>query len=277
VPSGYLSVGGKSIEYGCWGPSPAQAPTLVLLHEGLGCTTLWRDFPNKLAEVTGLGVFAYSRAGYGQSDAADLPRPLDYMTLEATHVLPAVLDTIGVSSAVLVGHSDGASIAAIYAGSVSDRRVQDPVQCPVQGLVQGLVLMAPHFFTEPMGLKEIAVAKSVYEAGNLKDKMSRYHADPDNAFRGWNDTWLHPDFASWNVSELIDDIRVPVLAIQGEDDQYGTMAQIEEIEKRCKAPVKTVILEECRHAPFLEQPERVLAECELFCSQLELVKAQESA
>lgn len=271
--SGFLSAGGKSLEYGCWGPPPAHAPTLVLLHEGLGCTRLWRDFPEQLAEVTGLGVFAYSRAGYGHSDKADLPRPLDYMTREATDFLPEVLDVIGVSSAVLVGHSDGATIAAIYASSVSDRRLRGPVSGPLRGLV----LMAPHFFTEPMGLKEIAAAKSVYETEDLKDKMARYHADPDNTFRGWNDSWLHPDFASWNVSEVIDGIRVPVLAIQGEDDQYGTLAQIEEIEKRCNAPVTALILERCRHSPFLEQAERVLAECERFCVQLESTQAQESA
>ncbi len=258
---GFLTASGKSLEYACWGCPPSEAPTLVLLHEGLGCTALWRDFPAKLAEATGFGVFAYSRAGYGQSDPADLPRPLDYMTREATEVLPEVLDAIGFERGVLVGHSDGATISAIYAGSVIDMRVR------------GVVTMAPHFFTEDMGLTEIAAAKQVFDRGDLRDRMAKYHADPDNTFRGWNDSWLHPDFKEWNVSEVIDYIRVPVLAIQGKDDQYGTLAQIEELESRSYAPVDSVILYDCRHTPFLDQPEKVLSAIADFCARLERIEA----
>ncbi|MDD9908629.1 MAG: alpha/beta fold hydrolase [Ahrensia sp.] len=259
--SGHLSAGGKTLEYACWGPAPSDASTLVLLHEGLGCTALWRDFPTKLAEATGHGVFAYSRAGYGHSDAADLPRPLDYMTREAVDVLPQVLDAIGFERGILVGHSDGATIAAIYAGSVPDMRVR------------GIVTMAPHFFTEEMGLAEIASAKKAFASGDMRARMSKYHADPENTFRGWNDSWLHPDFKSWNVSEVIDYIRVPVLAIQGEDDQYGTLAQIEELKDRCYAPVDELVLSNCRHAPFLDQQEKVLAELADYCVRLERIEA----
>lgn len=261
LAKGRLQTAGKELEYACWGPAPSDALTLVLLHEGLGCTALWRDFPQQLAEATGLGVFAYSRAGYGGSDPADLPRPLDYMTREATEVLPEVLDAAGIRRAVLVGHSDGATIAAIYGGSVQDHRVR------------GLALMAPHFFTEDMGLTEIAAAKVAYETTNLRDRMAKYHANPDNAFRGWNDSWLHPDFKAWNVSEVLDYIRVPILAIQGRQDQYGTLAQIEEIENRSYAPVDTLLLDDCRHAPFLEQPEAVLAGLTDFCARLEQIEA----
>lgn len=258
---GFLTAGGKSLEYACWGPAPTKAPTLVLLHQGLGCTALWRDFPAKLTEATGFGVFAYSRAGYGQSDPADLPRPLDYMTREAVDVLPDVLNAIGFERGVLVGHSDGATIAAIYAGSVIDMRLR------------AVVTMAPHFFTEDMGLTEIAAARVAYETTDLRERLAKYHANPDNTFRGWNDSWLHPDFKAWNVSEVIDYLRIPVLAIQGKDDQYGTLAQIEEIENRSYAPVESLILDECRHSPFLDQPEKVLAEISDFCARLERIEA----
>ena len=164
-PTGTLTSGGKSLEYACWGPGPDTAPTIVLLHEGLGCVALWRDFPQRLADATGWGVFAFSRAGYGQSDPAVLPRPLDYMTVEAIDVLPEVLNQIGFRTGILFGHSDGATIAAIHAGSVVDHRVR------------GLVLMAPHFFTEPMGLAAIAEARMAWEKGDLSAKLGKYHAN----------------------------------------------------------------------------------------------------
>lgn len=257
---GHLVAGDASLEYACWGPSPSQAPTLVLLHEGLGCVDLWRDFPESLALATGFGVMAYSRAGYGQSDRAVLPRPLDYMTREAEQVLPRVLDAIGVRRAVLLGHSDGATISTIYAGSVADHRVR------------GLIVMAPHFFTEETGLSAIAGAKQAFETGDLRDRLAKYHADPDNAFWGWNDAWLHPDFKAWNVTEVIDYIRVPVLAIQGQQDQYGTLAQIEVLEHRCYAPVDPVILDDCRHAPFQDQPAQVLGAIADYCARLERIE-----
>lgn len=261
--SGLLTAGGKRLEYRCLGPAPEAAPTIVMLHEGLGCVALWRDFPEKVAAATGLGVFVFSRAGYGRSDPAELPRPLDFMTREAVDVLPEVLDQIGLRRGILLGHSDGATIAAIYGGRVPDSRL-----C-------GLILMAPHFFTEPMGLAEIAKTREVYETTDMRRKMAKYHRDPDNAFRGWNDTWLHPDFEAWNVAGVIDDLRVPVLAIQGRDDQYGTLAQIDEIERRIPAPLEISIIDDCRHSPQLEQPDKTLAAIAEFTARLQRIDAEE--
>ncbi len=258
-----LVANGKRLEGVCFGPPPGAAPTIVLLHEGLGCIALWRDFPKRLAEATGFGVFAYSRAGYGNSDPIALPRPLDYMTREATDSLGEVLDAIGFRHGVLVGHSDGASIAAVYAGSVEDFRVR------------GLVLIAPHFFTEEPGLAAIAEARTAYAETNLREKLAKYHVDVDGAFRGWNDAWLDPGFKAWNIAEAIDYIRVPILAVQGEDDQYGTLAQIREIEERAYAPVDTIILKDCRHSPHIEHPDALIAAVTEFTRRLERIENAE--
>ena len=245
----YLTVGGRSLEYRWWGPGAQDAPTIVMLHEGLGCVGLWRDMPARLAEATGLGVMAYSRAGYGQSDPAPLPRPLDYMTREALEVLPKVLLAFGISSPVLLGHSDGATIAAIHAGAFSARSA---------------ILIAPHFFTEDRGLAEIARARDAFETGDLRSRLARHHADPDCAFRGWNDAWLDPGFRRWDVSGAIDGISAPILAIQGADDPYGSLAQIEAIERRAKSPPDVLILPGCGHAPHLERAGDTLTAIEGF-------------
>lgn len=262
TPEMALMIDGASLEYACYGPKPDAAPTIVMLHEGLGCLALWRDFPRRVAEATNMGVFAYSRRGYGQSDPAELPRPLDFMTREAVEVLPQILDKIGFQRGILFGHSDGATIAAIYAGSVEDHRVR------------GLILMAPHFFTEEIGLAEIANARKAFEQGELKQRMARYHRDPENAFRGWNDTWLDPAFKTWNVGEVIDYLRVPVLAIQGREDQYGSLAQIGEIEDRIYSPVDVLIVEECRHAPHLERPQITLDAISEFAARLQRIESE---
>ncbi|MDQ2089921.1 alpha/beta fold hydrolase [Marimonas arenosa] len=259
--TGFVQAGSTRLEWGCWGSEPGARPVIVLLHEGLGCLALWRDFPAKLAQATGLSVFAYSRAGYGQSESCTLPRPLDYMTREAVEVLPQVLDALGAAQVIPMGHSDGATIAAIHAGSVADPRLR------------GLVLMAPHFFTEAMGLAEIARARVAFETTDLKARMARYHRDPEVAFRGWNGAWLDEGFKAWNVAHVIERIPVPVLAIQGRDDQYGTLAQVAEIEKRSCAPVDVLVLEECRHAPQFDQPEAVLAAVAEFAARLERIEA----
>ncbi|MFK7894023.1 MAG: alpha/beta fold hydrolase [Granulosicoccus sp.] len=254
LPEGFLQANGKALEYACWGPAPADTPTLFLLHEGLGCIRLWRAFPAALASATGFGVVAYSRAGYGQSDPADMPRPLDYMTREAIDVLPLVLDALDIRQAVTLGHSDGATIAAIHAGTVDDDRIK------------GTVLMAPHFFTEPMGLTEIAAARDAFaKSPTLAERMAKYHRDPEHTFRGWNDSWLHPQFTVSDASESISGIRVPVLAIQGREDQYGTLAQIDVLEKSARVPVQRLILDDCRHAPHLEQAQAVVAAIAGFC------------
>lgn len=251
-----LTIGGRRLEGACVGPAPDVAPTVVLLHEGLGCVALWRDFPARLAAATGCGVFAFSRAGYGGSDPVPLPRPLDYMTREACDGLPAVLDAVLGTvvprrvvprRVVLVGHSDGATIAAIHAGRVRDPRVA------------GIVLMAPHFFTEPVGLAAIAAAGAAFRTTDLKQRLGKHHRHPDIAFRGWHDAWLDPGFAAWTVAAVLDSVRVPVLALQGRDDQYGTLAQIEVVRQRVPAPVTVTVLDDCRHAPHLEQPAATLA------------------
>jgi pimeloyl-ACP methyl ester carboxylesterase len=256
VQHGNLKAGGKRLEYGCFGPDPKEALTLVLLHEGLGCLGLWRDFPQALVEATDFSVFAYSRAGYGESDPADLPRPLDYLTREAKDVLSDVLELSGIQSCVLIGHSDGASIAAIYAGVMRDDRIK------------GAVLMAPHFFTEPVGLAEIAVAKTAFETKDLKQKLAKYHRNPENCFRGWCDSWLNPDFEEFNIADVLDDMPVPILAIQGENDQYATLAQIRVIEERSPSPVETLILPDCQHSPYAEKPQDVLDAIISFCRKI---------
>lgn len=250
--SGVLNANGKSLEYQCFGPRPQDestndAPTLVMLHEGLGCNRLWRDFPVRLSEVTGCGVFTYSRAGYGQSDPVELPRPLDYMTREAVNVLPVVLQSIGAQTVVLVGHSDGATIAAVHAGSAPGTNVV------------GVVLIAPHFFTESFALQAIADTRTAYDHGDLRDRLGKYHRDPDNAFRGWSDSWLDPEFTNWNVEAILKNINVPVLAIQGREDPYGSLAQIDALVSGvAKAPVSRLILEKCQHAPHLEHESVVI-------------------
>jgi len=261
--SGRISVSGKSLEWGSFGPRPGVDPVIVMLHEGLGCLALWRDFPQRLVEHTGFPVFAYSRAGYGQSDSLDAPWPLDYMEREAIHSLPKILAAINADSCILLGHSDGASIAAVYAG-----RVNDP------GL-RGVILMAPHFFTEPMGLAEIAAAREVFETTDMRERMAKYHRDPEAAFRGWNNAWLHPDFQSWNIEQVIEGFRVPSLAVQGAQDQYGTVRQVEVVKRRSPAPVTLKLLEDCRHSLHLDQLDATLAAIDAFVQPLEKASRQE--
>lgn len=255
-----MLIDGVSLEYRCFGPSPEEAVTLVLLHEGLGCVALWRDFPEQLAKRTGLGVLVYSRQGYGQSDPVTLPRPLDFQTREALDVLPRVLDHMGIGRCILLGHSDGATISAIYAGSVEDHRIR------------GLILMAPHFFTEEMGLAQIAEAREKFESSDWKDRLARFHKDPVGAFRGWSDVWLDPAYKDWNVADVIDYIRVPILAIQGREDEYGTLAQVSEIETRAYSPVDTVILD-CKHQPHFEASEQTFEAIEEYCERLLRIEA----
>ncbi len=200
-------------------------------------------------------MFVYSRAGYGRSDPVDLPRPLDYMTREARDTLRHIIGAIGLRRGVLVGHSDGASIAAIYAGEHDDARIR------------GLVLIAPHLFTEPAGLAAIAEAKRAYETGDLEARLARHHAHVDAAFLGWNGAWLDPGFRTWNIEDFVERWRTPALVIQGTDDQYGTLAQVRAIETRSPAPVETLVLENCRHAPQFEQPDATLDAIAAFCRE----------
>jgi pimeloyl-ACP methyl ester carboxylesterase len=246
-PSGFLTINGSELEYRMIGPAPDQAPTIVMLHEGLGSAALWGDFPDKLQAATGAGVFVYSRAGYGASSPVKLPRPLDYMHVEALDVLPKLLDAIGFRRGLLVGHSDGASIAAIYAGGVQDHRVR------------AIALMAPHFIVEDISVASIAEIKTAYETTNLKEKLARWHSDVDNAFHGWNGAWLDPKFRDWDISEYLAYIRVPVAIIQGAKDQYGTLRQIEIAQDECYCPVDVTVLDDAGHSPHREAPEAALA------------------
>jgi pimeloyl-ACP methyl ester carboxylesterase len=254
---GRLSIGGASLEYRFIGPQPADAPTLVLLHEGLGSAGLWRDLPERLAEATGAGVFAYSRAGYGRSSPIALPRPLDYMHREALTVLPAVLDAIGFRRGLLLGHSDGASIATIYAGSVQDHRVR------------ALSLIAPHFFVEDLSIASIAEARTAYETGDLRAKLSRWHDDVDGAFLGWNGAWLDPGFpAAFDLTEELGYIRVPVQIVQGAADQYGTVRQIQVAREACYCPVDVTLIDGAGHTPQREAPEVTLAALAAFANRM---------
>jgi pimeloyl-ACP methyl ester carboxylesterase len=240
--TGFLTIGSSDLEYRMIGPSPADAPTIVMLHEGLGSAALWGEFPERLQAATGAGVFAYSRAGYGASTPAKLPRPMDYMHIEALDVLPKLLDAIGFRRGLLCGHSDGASIAAIYAGAHQDHRVQ------------GVVMMAPHFVVEDISVSSIAEIKQAYETTNLKEKLARWHKDVDNAFYGWNDAWLDPAFRNWDISEYLGYIRVPIAIVQGLDDQYGTMRQVEIAQAECYCPVDVTIIPGAGHSPHREAP-----------------------
>ena len=253
---GFLELGSTRLEYRMIGPRPDAAPTLVLLHEGLGSAASWDGFAQQIASATGAGVFAYSRAGYGRSSPSQLPRRVSFMHDEARGVLPQVLAAIGFRRGLLVGHSDGASIAAIYAGSIQDHRVR------------GLVLMAPHFFTEEMNVAEIVRAKAAFEAGPLRDKLARRHADPDNAFYNWCGPWLDPKFRDWDLGDALAHIRVPMLIVQGENDQYGSVRQIEMAQRECYCPVEVVLLPNTRHVPYREAPQATLAAVADFANRL---------
>lgn len=263
--NGFLHIDDRDLEYRMIGPRPGEAPTIVMLHEGLGCVGLWGDFPDKLQKATGCGVFVYSRAGYGQSSPVRLPRPLTYMHDEARKTLPELLDEIGFRRGLLFGHSDGASIAAIYAGTHQDHRVG------------GLTLMAPHFFTEDVGIASIAEAKKAYETADLKAKLARWHRDPDNAFKGWNGAWLDPRFRQWDITEQLAYIRVPILIVQGEDDQYGTVKQIEAAQDECYCPVEVALLPGAKHSPQREAPDSTLKAVSDFVAHVLAANAWERA
>jgi pimeloyl-ACP methyl ester carboxylesterase len=217
-------------------------PALVFLHEGLGSVALWRDFPARLAEATGRRALIYSRAGHGQSDVPSEDRTPRFMHEEALDVLPAVLREAAIERPVLVGHSDGGSIALIHAA-------QHPVSA--------LVLLAPHVFVEDITVASIEEARDTFAATDLGARMARYHRDPERTFRLWNDIWLAPEFRDWNIEDVLGHVTAPTLLIQGEHDQYGTLAQIDAIERGLSGAVTRAVLD-ARHAPHLEAPEETL-------------------
>ena len=251
-----ITAGGARLEFGWWGARDGAGSVLVLLHEGLGCVGMWRDFPAALHERTALPVFAWSRAGYGGSEPAELPRGIDYMHVEGRDLVGAVLDAAGIEDAVLVGHSDGASIAIVHAGAIVHPRERAQGSEP---RIRALVLLAPHVFCEDVSIASIRAAGVAYRDGGLRERLARHHGDQvDEAFFGWHDAWLQPGFRKWSIETFLPRIDVPVLLIQGERDAYGSAAQLDAIERGVAGPVTRTWLEDCGHALHRERPRETL-------------------
>ena len=240
----FVTVGQDRLEYEWFHSEGELRPSIVLLHEGLGSVSLWRDFPSRLNRATGHAVLAYSRKGYGRSASLTKPRAVSYLHDEALIVLPEVLNQLRVERPILLGHSDGASIALIYAGTRSRE-------------LSAAILLAPHVFVEEVAIRSIAATKVAYGSGDLRARLERFHNDVDSAFRGWNDIWLRPEFRSWNIESYLTTVQCPVLVVQGEQDEYGTMEQVERITRAL--PLSQVLkLASCGHAPQVSQPEVLL-------------------
>ncbi len=230
---------------------------MVVLHEGLGCVTMWRDFPERLAAATGCGVLVYSRQGYGKSDPCTLPRPVRFMHDEALDVLPLVLQALDIGDHILVGHSDGASISLIHAGATNNPALK------------GVIVEAPHVFVEDISVSSIATIKEIYETTDLPEKLARHHGDNlECAFRGWNDVWLEATFVNWNIEEYLAKIRVPLQVIQGEDDEYGTAEQVHAIARQAGARVEVNLLADCGHSPHRDQGDKTLAAMTRFVAEV---------
>jgi pimeloyl-ACP methyl ester carboxylesterase len=253
----FLIVRGSNLEVAWHGPGPDEATTLIFLHEGLGCVDMWRDFPAKLADITGCGSLVYSRLGYGRSEPCDLPRSIRYMHDEGLEVLPELIKAAGIRKCILIGHSDGGSIALIYAGGTT------------AAPLQGLITEAAHVFCENINIHSIRQAKENYLNSDLFEKLKKKHGtNTDCAFRGWNEAWLHPEFLSWNIEEYLPGITVPILIIQGEDDNYGTIAQVETIDKKTGGHSEIRMLAECGHSPHKDREEAVLKEMKRFIKKI---------
>lgn len=240
----FVTVCSRSIEIERVEVARTARPTLVFLHEGLGSIAQWRNFPSRVAHATGCNALVYSRYGYGNSTPLQEPRAVRYMHDEALLALPELLDKLAIEAPILLGHSDGGSIALIHAGA---------------GLrpVAAVITLAAHVMVEDISVTSIAGVKTAYESTNLRRRLARHHADVDSAFWGWNRIWLHPDFRGWNIEQYLPHITCPVLAIQGEDDEYGTMEQFERIGRQI-ADVALLHLADCRHSPQRDQPQAVI-------------------
>ncbi|RMF11987.1 MAG: alpha/beta hydrolase [Alphaproteobacteria bacterium] len=263
----FLDANGTRLEYAWWGTPRNDGAAIVLLHEGLGCLDLWREFPEALAAWSGLPVFAYSRAGYGRSDPVPLPRPRSYLHDEARQVLPHVLEAAGIARAVLVGHSDGGSIALIAAAS-EDLKDQ----------ICGVVTIAAHVFVEDITVRGVQAARQAFLRGDLRRPLARWHGDNVAiAFHGWNDTWLDPAFGDWNIEELLPRITAPSLVIQGSEDQYGSPAQVAAIAAGVAGPVQTWLVEGAGHAPHQDRTDAMLDRIASFAEQHLLQEPQRIA
>ncbi|TCK22648.1 alpha/beta fold hydrolase [Pseudonocardia endophytica] len=234
-----LDLDGLRFEYDDVPGLDDRAP-LLFLHEGLGSVGLWRGFHQRIAVASGRRAVAYSRLGHGFSDLPPGPRPTTFMTDEAKGVLPRLVDRLGLDRPVLVGHSDGGTIALLAAAG------------PVP--VTGVVVLAPHTFVEQRGIDGIAAARTAYDDGGLRERMARHHRDADVTFRSWNDVWLAPEFRDWDVRAELSGITAPVLAVQGDDDAYGTLAHVESVRDNARGDVRIVELG-CGHSPHLELPD----------------------
>ncbi|MFT3772067.1 MAG: alpha/beta hydrolase [Minicystis sp.] len=243
----FIEAGGHRLEIDRIEGDPRR-PALVFLHEGLGCVARWREFPRAVAETTGCRVVVYSRLGYGQSDPVERPRPVTFMHDEARGALPELLEKEGLEDAILVGHSDGASIALIYAGENGRR-------------VRGVVAMAPHVFVEDVCVTAITAIRREYldEATEVRKKLAKHHADVDGAFLGWADVWLDPAFRRCDLTGILPGVKVPVMVIQGEEDEYGTLAQVDAVCAGVGGESERVILSACGHVPQRDRREETLA------------------
>jgi pimeloyl-ACP methyl ester carboxylesterase len=242
----FVTIDDRRIEYRTILGRAGGCPALVFLHEGLGSVALWRDFPDKVARRLGAApAMVYSRFGYGESDGLAAKRTPHFMHEEALDVLPRLLDRLGIDRPLLVGHSDGASIALIHAAQAGHP-------------VAGLVCLAPHVFVEPVCVESIAKVRESYFKTDLKARLAKYHARVDDAFLGWADIWLDPQFRDWSIEDLIGEINVPMLLIQGRDDEYGTMAQLDRIEARAKRPTSRLELDRCGHSPHRDREAAVI-------------------
>jgi pimeloyl-ACP methyl ester carboxylesterase len=236
----FVVIDGRRLEYAAIPGVAGAAGTLVFLHEGLGSVALWRDFPRKVATRLRAPAILYSRFGYGASDGLTAKRTARFMHDEALTVLPVLLDRLGIDRPILVGHSDGASIALIHAAAAGRP-------------VRALACLAPHAFVEPVCLESIARIRQSYFDTDLKQRLAKYHAHVDDAFLGWADTWLDPQFASWSIEDLLGRIDQPLLLVQGRDDEYGTLAQLDCIEAGVRGPTHRLVLDRCGHSPHRDQ------------------------
>ena len=286
-----FEVAGQRLEYRWIGPQPAEAPTIVFLHEGLGCVGMWRDFPDRVAGETGCGALVYSRRGYGASDPVGGPRPVRFMHDEALQILPLVIARFKLRDVILFGHSDGASIGIVYAGAHPRS-------------VRGLVLEAPHVFVEPVCIESISrVAKQFCSAesaatpvldpqaslptprmddttlqkndtyedemAGMRHRLARHHgANTDSMFQTWAEVWLNPEFQHWNIEEYLSPIEAPLLVIQGKEDEYGTLKQVDAVVTQARGPAESLLLADCGHSPHRDQPDRVMSSTRRFVRRI---------